>query len=78
MRFLYGEVIDPAETRRFLILTMDSFANLNPRAPVPRLYRHALPGQGAVRPQAQAHPRHFCSFAMPPIQRPYSAALCCM
>lgn len=32
-RFLYDDVIDPADTRHLLQLTMDSFANLDPKRP---------------------------------------------
>lgn len=32
-RFLYDDVIDPADTRRLLELTMDGFANLDPARP---------------------------------------------
>lgn len=32
-RFLYDDVIDPADTRRLLELTMDGFANLDPDSP---------------------------------------------
>lgn len=32
-RFLYDDVVDPADTRRLLILTMDTFVNLDPDRP---------------------------------------------